>query len=283
VDPVTHAEALSQDVLERVLERLGLPDRPRVSLDGLGALYAAWCRRVPFDNVQKIIHLRGGHPGSLPGDHPSTFFSAWLTHGTGGTCWAGHGALHALLVTLGFAAHRGIGTMLAPPNSPPNHGTVLVDIDGSRYVVDASILHGAPLALSVQDSTSVDHPAWGVQCRTRNGAWHIRWRPLHLPDGMDCRIDALQAERAQFQHYHEGTRAWSPFNYELSARLNVGDGVVGISRGERVEIDAAGAVQRTPLDADDRVRVLVEELGLSEEVARRLPPDVRTPPPPAMN
>jgi N-hydroxyarylamine O-acetyltransferase len=278
-----HAEALSTDLLEQVLDRLGLPDRTPVSLDGLGALYAAWCRRVPFDNVQKIIHLRGGHPGPLPGDDPATFFSAWLAHGTGGTCWAGHGALHALLVALGFAARRGIGTMLVSPNAPPSHGTVLVDVDGSRYVVDASILHGAPLALSVDRSTSIDHPAWGVQCRTEDGAWHIRWRPLHTPDGIDCRLDFLNATLADFRDYHERTRAWSPFNYELHIRRNLGDRVVGITRGERVELDPSGAVRRTPLNADGRVRVLVEELGLSEEIATRLPPDVRTPPPPAMN
>ena len=42
-------EGLSIDLLERVLTKLGLSDRPAPTLDGLQALYAAWCRKVPFD------------------------------------------------------------------------------------------------------------------------------------------------------------------------------------------------------------------------------------------
>jgi hypothetical protein len=34
------------------------------------------------------------------------------------------------------------------------------------------------------------------------------------------------------------------------------------------------------LNPDERVRFLVEQLGISEELAAALPPDVPTPPPP---
>jgi arylamine N-acetyltransferase len=110
-----HTEALSMDVLERVLSRLGLADRPAPTLDGFHTLYAAWCRKVPFDNVRKLIHVHHHGRGRLPGDDATDFFEAWLAYGTGGTCWAGNGALHALLVSLGFDASRGMGTMRADP------------------------------------------------------------------------------------------------------------------------------------------------------------------------
>ena len=58
-------EALSMGVLERVLSRLGLADRPAPTLDGLHTLYAAWCRKVPFDNVRKLIHLHSHAPGPV--------------------------------------------------------------------------------------------------------------------------------------------------------------------------------------------------------------------------
>jgi hypothetical protein len=38
------------DLLEQVLSRLGLSERPEPTLDGLQTLYAAWCRKVPFDS-----------------------------------------------------------------------------------------------------------------------------------------------------------------------------------------------------------------------------------------
>jgi len=131
-DPVPSAglnSALSEQLVERVLTKLGVAARPDPALEVLRLIYAAWCRRVPFDNVRKLIHLRAGNFGPLPGSTGEDFFEAWLKHGTGGTCWPGAGALQTLLASLGFAATRGIGTMLAAPNLPPNHGSVLLLIE----------------------------------------------------------------------------------------------------------------------------------------------------------
>ena len=275
-----NTEALAIDLLERVLMKLGLSDRPAPSLDGLQTLYAAWCRKVPFDNVRKLIHVHNHDPGPLPGDDATDFFNAWLTYGTGGTCWAGNGALYALLVSLGFQASRGMGTMLVAPHIPPNHGTVLVTCGETRYVVDASILHSAPLPLEASTLTGVTHPAWGVQCSMREGHWYIRWRPVHMPDGLDCRLDYLHVTRETFRERHEHTRAWSPFNYELYARLLCGEAVVGTTGGQRVELNSTGGVVHTRLAGDDRIRLLVDELGMREELVRRLPLDTPTPPPP---
>jgi len=97
-------QGLSRDLLEQVLSRLGLSDRPAPTLDGLQTLYAAWCRKVPFDNVRKLIHLHDHTPGPLPGDDPAEFLTAWLTYGTGGTCWAGNGALHASFLSQSIAS-----------------------------------------------------------------------------------------------------------------------------------------------------------------------------------
>jgi N-hydroxyarylamine O-acetyltransferase len=273
-------EELSIDLLERVLTKLGLSDRPAPTLDGLQTLYAAWCRKVPFDNVRKLIHLHNHAPGPLPGDDATDFFEAWLAYGTGGTCWAGNGALYTMLVSLGFDASRGMGTMLVAPHIPPNHGTVLVVYNETRYVVDASMLHSEPLRLEMDRPTGVTHPAWGVQCSTRDGHWHIRWHPAHMLDGLDCRLDHLHVTRETFRERHEHTRPWSPFNYELYARLICGEAVVSTTGGQRVELNGTGGVVRRHLKGDDRIRLLVDELGMQEEIVQRLPLDTPTPPPP---
>ena len=54
----TRTEALSPDLLERVLSRLGLSATPAPDLNGLKTVYAAWCRGVPFDNIRKLIHVQ---------------------------------------------------------------------------------------------------------------------------------------------------------------------------------------------------------------------------------
>lgn len=271
---------LPVELQERVLAALGFSDAPEPTLESLTSLYAAWCHNVPFDNVRKLIHVAARDPGPLPGNDPVDFFEAWLAWRTGGTCWAGSGALHALLRSLGFSAARGIGTMLVVPDLPPNHGTVVVDFDGRRYLVDTSILHAAPLPLEPDEATGVDHPAWGVACGRRDGRWHVAWRPLHKTDGFECRIETLETDSATCGEYHERTRGWSPFNFELSARLNRDDRVVGAGFGKRVELDAAGRIHTTPLDPPLRRKVLIEELGIGEEIVDRLPADRPTPPPP---
>ena len=86
--------------------------------------------------------------------------------------------------------------------------------------------------------------------------------------------------RETFRDYHEQTREWSPFNYELTVRVNRDETVVGAACGQRVEIDRTGSMVRTPLAGDDRLRLLVDTIGMREEIIRRLPPDTPTPPPP---
>lgn len=272
--------ALEPALVERVLDRLGLAHAPDPDLAGLAALYHAWCRRVPFDNVWKRIHLHEGLAGPLPGDAPADFFAAWLRHGTGGTCWAGNGALAALLAALGFAVERVVSTMRVAPDLPPNHGSVRVRVDGARYLVDASMLFGEPLPLVPGRETRVAHPAWGVACRPEGERWTVRWRPFHT-EFIDCGLDAFGVGADRFREQHEATRGWSPFNFSLSLRRLIDDDrVVGATFGARGELDAQGRASLRPFAAGERTAFLVEELGLSEEAAARLPEDLPLPPPP---
>ena len=271
---------LPADLVERILARLGFARQPEPKLTDLRTLYGAWCQRVPFDNVRKLIHVRAGDEGLLPGSTATDFFEAWLKFGTGGTCWSGAGACHALLTALGFHASRGIATMLVAPGLPPNHGSVLVRFGPAQYLVDCSILHGEPLRLEENMATSVRHPAWGVNCRPQEGRWHVAWRPLHKLDGFDCRFERFGAEPGEFQKFYAQTRGWSPFNYQVTARLNRGEQVVGLAFGQAVSLRSDGSVLSEPVAHDERMRSLIEEIGMSEEIVRQLPQDIPTPPPP---
>lgn len=278
---------LPENLVDRVLAKLELARHPEPTLEGLHAVYSAWCRRVPFDNIRKLIHVRRQDPGVLPGDDAGDFFDGWIRFGAGGTCWAGNGALCALLTTLGFDARRAVATMLVAANLPPNHGSTTAVFDGRRYLVDASILHDEPLLLD-EHALLGEHalgvaaaPAWNAACRLHDGHWHVRWRPLHKPEGIDCRIDQFDSQAAIFRQRHEQSRGWSPFNYELHVRMNRDTSVIGSAFGQRIEIDESGRAVQRPLPACDRIRFLVEEIGIHEELAAMVPPDVPTPRPPS--
>lgn len=265
---------LAPDQVDRVLERLGLGERPSPDLDGLSLVYGRWCRRVPFDNVLKRVALVEGHEGPLPGDDPSEFFESWLRHGTGGTCWAGNGALHALLEELGFEARRGVGTMLhrADLDLPPNHGTVTVRVGEGRFLVDASLLHEQPLELTPDQETAVTHGAWGVRARWTDGTAYLRWHPLRVEE-MDCRIESLESGKGEFHTYHESARTRSGFNFQFTARLLTGPDLQGAVLGDWMVRRASGAQERAPLQGAARMEFMTGVLGMSEEIAARLPPD----------
>lgn len=272
---------IGEALTERVLERLGFNARPAApDLDGLTALYRAWCRTVPFDNVRKRIHVASGDASPLPGNTPDDLLEGLLTHGVGGTCWAMHGGLVAFLGACGFDVQRAIGTMLAAPSLPPNHGSAVVRLDGTDWLVDGCIQHGRPLALVPGEASRTEHPAWGVTATPDGNRWRVRWRSPFAPEGFDCRIDSLDGDIATFNRLHENTRAWSPFNYELFVRVHRGDGVLGLSRGMRIEFRGDGSLVTTPLDHAGRLAFLVDELGVSESLAASVPADVPTPPPP---
>ena len=275
-----HPEALAPELRERVLAKLGLSAPPAPTLEGLRTLYAAWCRHVPFDNIRQLIHRRNQDPSPMPGGDATEFFDAWLAYGTGGTCWSGNGALYTLLASLGFDVARGLCTMLVAPEVPPNHGSVLVAHEGSRYVVDASILHSEPLRLDPDAPTAIAHPVWGVQCEQRDDQWFIHWRSMFTSDGLDCRIEKLSVTRDTFRERYEAAREWGAFNYELHFRTIRGEAIVGLARGERVEFDRSGACVRTPIDDAERRRLLIEDMGIHEAIVQRLPADTPTPPPP---
>jgi arylamine N-acetyltransferase len=271
---------LSPALTERVLASLGLSRRPDPTLEGLESIYAAWCQRVPFDNVRKMIHLRVSNPAPLPGSTEEDFFEAWLKWGTGGTCWPGAGACHALLKTLGFDAVRGVGTMLVLPTLPPNHATVRVSFGRDHYLVDCSMLCGAPLRLDQEADTEITQPAWGLRTTNRERKIHIAWRPIHKLDGFECRLEGFGPGWSDFESRYDQTRAWSPFNFELSIRLNRGENVIGAGFGRAVKLGADGSVQSRPMSKRDRDKLLIEEFRLSEEIVDRLPNDIITPPPP---
>lgn len=128
--------------------------------------------------------------------------------------------------------------------------------------------------------TAITHPAHGIRARPHGAKWIVHWRSPFAPGGMDCRIDSLTGDAAQFRAYHEETRRWSPFNYPLFVRVHRNDGVLLAVQGKRIFVDGNGNEARGPLEADARLRFLIEEVGLSEALASRVPADVPIPPPP---
>jgi N-hydroxyarylamine O-acetyltransferase len=269
---------MRDDLVDAVLARLAVA-RPSSDLPGLRSVYAGWCSSVPFDNTLKLIHTAEELLGPLPGSTADSFFDSWLKHGTGGTCWAGNGALHDFLAALGFGVERALATMLPRPDMEgPNHGSVVVTIEDGRWIADASILSGDPIRIpeAGRDAASGPLPrfVW------LEGKPAVMWRMLSAPDGFPCRIDRIGVGWEEWDALHQRTSEWSPFNYELNTRLQRGSESLGAAGGQRFVFHTDGTLDASPLEGEERTRFLVEDIGISEGIARRVPPDLTVPPRP---
>ena len=97
-----------------------------------------------------------------------------------------------------------------------------------------------------------------------------------MVNGCDCRIEELSVPRDTFREFNEITRTQSPFNDSLYVRINkenTDERVVGITNGKAITFNAADEILTTHLSEKDRLKYLVEQVGIKEEIAARIPPD----------
>lgn len=263
-------DTIQSQTAEAVLERLSFTAPPARTLDGLNALYRAWGRCVPFDNVRKRISLATADSGALPGGHAEEFFAAWLRHGTGGTCWPSSNGLHALLDWCGFDVRRIAGSMR--DLGEPNHGSVIARLEEGEFLVDSSMLTEAVIPLRRGEhlqSQDVLHP---IIVEPVDGSFRISFA-LGFSDqaNFPCRLFEHVVDHPFYLARYEITRApdKSPFNQALYATRNTEGAVLSYLGRTRIW-KRPGAIEQSELDDRALARSLVEELGLSESIVAEL-------------
>jgi len=249
---------------DAVCARLGIAPAPP-TLDFLEAVYAAWCRRVPFDNVRKLIALREAAPPPLPGTQAADFFQHWLAHGTGGTCWSSSNALYMLVTALGFTARRIAGSMR--DLGIITHGSTVVTIDGRDWLVDSSALTQRPVPLFTGPYLDPD-PAFATTW-TMDGDTHLlRFGAAPGPEHTVCRFMIDYIDHAYLDAAHERSRGFGRFNEITYARRNVADGFLVLSSAVRYHRTADGTDVRS-LNRDALLRSLADDFGIGPDVLQR--------------
>ena len=280
------APGVRSGLLARVLARLGFARPPGVDLDGLRAIYAAWCAKVPFDNVRKMIALREGGEPLLPGGDAEDFFEHFLADGTGGTCWPTSNALFALLAALGFDARRVAGSMR--DTGVVSHGSVKVRVGADDWLVDSSMLTNVPLPLE-QRLIIREAPVFAFEVEPVDGT-HVVWVDMPpSPEYLPCRLLVDPADDDLYAERYEASRQRSPFNQRLYARRNRPGEYLLLYGNTRLSKTATGTVSEA-LPADSLCRALRDEIGFSDALIERWvrcgaladslqPVDVPPPPP----
>jgi N-hydroxyarylamine O-acetyltransferase len=258
---------VSPGLIERALAKLGFDAEPGIDRAGLAELCTAWCLNVPFDNVRKRIAMLEGTTGPLPGGLPTDFLSAWLVHGTGGTCWPSSNGLHALVRACGFDVRRISASMF--DRNDHNHGSLIVRLAGEELLVDSSIQCGAPIPLRRGVETKLDDPVHPIRVEPVDGSFRIHWARVQSVDTIPCRLMDDPVDEAFYLERYEISRGYSVFNDALYARKNFPGRLVSLIGNTRHEKTASGVASRTLAPAELE-RALVQELGLSEAIVARL-------------
>jgi len=249
-----------------VLRHLGFPHPPAANLEGLRAIYWAWCERVPFDNVGKVIALRTDAASPLRAIHAIPFFETWLAEGIGATCWPSANALYTLLRALGFDARRVAAHMQDAGRF--NHGTVIVTADGGEWLADSSLLTGIPLPLAREIFVAPD-AVFNSEVEL-DGDTHIVW--THWPTNsayLPCRVFSNAVTHAYYVERYEATRESSPFNQRLFARRNRDGEMLVLSGNERFTKSSARGIEGRALSSDELLDSLRREFGLAESILER--------------
>jgi N-hydroxyarylamine O-acetyltransferase len=264
-DPATSIDAA---LAERVIARLGLDNGVTVDASGLAQLYRQWCRKVPFDNVRKLIALRSGPDAALPGRSATDFFEAWLEHGVGGTCWPGAIALTALCRSLGFDARLLAASMA--DTGVASHGTTVVRIDGDDWLVDSSMLTDQPLRLSSEEGTEIAHPVFATTATPVAEGWLFGFALPYSNLEMPCRTLSADPVTVDFcLARYEASREMSPFNAHVSTRRNDDDGVVSYGGSQRFRRTADG-IDEGDLAGPALRAALTDEFAMSSEIVANL-------------
>jgi arylamine N-acetyltransferase len=111
------------------LRLLGVAGGP-TGLDGLRDLVGRHVRRVPFENVSKLLLIGREGKGRLT--TLDEFLDGIEHHDLGGTCYTSNPFLFELLVALGYDADL-LGADMSSPNV---HTSIRVRVDGRAYHVD---------------------------------------------------------------------------------------------------------------------------------------------------
>jgi len=163
-------------LLARYRQLLGVASEP-TSLQHLTALTGAQLRRVPFENLGKLLRRRRGLPPALP--TLQEHLDGIEHHRLGGTCYANNHYLNELLRFLGYDA-RLCGADMSQPDV---HLVNIVALEGREYLVDggygAPFLEPIPLDAAENQVVTLGRDRYVLEPRQAEG----RSRLVHYREG----------------------------------------------------------------------------------------------------
>jgi N-hydroxyarylamine O-acetyltransferase len=266
-------ELVPDRLLRAVLERLGVATPVSLTVDGLDNVFKAWCRVTGYDNVGLAVRAGAGGTGPVLGFPAHDYFDRLLAHGMSNLCFGNSEALRAVLDALGFTVARVRGSMGSSEAvlGAYKHGSLLVTIDGQRYVVDPTFM--AEKALLWQPGVRTTAGSGALRIWTDiDGAirWQIpqgRFNAVFKIEEIDCSFEVFREEHQKTQ---QGLAHGRLYKHKLFVRRNVAGGTRTYDNGAIIT-KADGQFLIRKISGEELIRAFVEDFGLSAEVVASMP------------
>lgn len=251
---------MNADLVDALLERIGLQDRPAPDVEGLRAVHRAYVGAVPYE----VVGIQLGEP--LPLD-VGAVAERMLSGGRGGYCFELNGVLGALLEELGFTLtrHRCVAGEVGcrAAGDPVNHLVLVVECGGRRWLADAGLGEGwtepLPFEPGVQRAGAF---SWTIS-EEDDGWWvaHHRWGSFK---GISIEREPAGLDAFEEPHRRLSTSPESSFVQTLVVERPLPDRLVRL-RSRTLKVDGPAVPEeqvRVLGDAAELAAVLQGEFGI---------------------
>jgi N-hydroxyarylamine O-acetyltransferase len=203
------------------LNRIGVAEHPRPSIEALFELHEAFVGTVPYETVQ----YQFGQGGPMD---PEAVAARIIAREAGGYCFQLNGVFAHLLTSLGYdvTLHRGgVQTATRPAVVDGSHMVLTVPLDDQVWLVDAGLGDGLLTPMPLEAGAKVHQNPFDLSLRKSEivDGWRLDHDPRSSLTGMD--FEAAPAAFADFedQHKHLSLSPDSPFVRTCSAFLRRAD------------------------------------------------------------
>lgn len=239
------------------LRRLGLEDRPEVTVDGLTLLMDAHLRAIPFENLDVYFQRSVGVSAVAAANKI-------VEKGRGGWCFELNGAFALLLTELGFDVRLlGAAVLLDGPNRTVDHLTLEVTLE-QPYLVDVGFGDGFIRPLPLNSTDDLDGGS-------------DRFRLMPSPEGTTVVRLVSTADESSGSEDEVRTKAEAGLRMEPQYRfrrvaLTMDDFAPA---SDRIYSDADSYFRSQPMvtrlldDGADRITLLADELRVTVNGRRR--------------
>lgn len=149
-------------ILDRVLESWGR-ERSAPTVAALHALHSSYLTHVPFENATKLVKAARAMSPQAAIRGPVEFWEDHLRWGSGGTCFASTYAYQFLLRFLGYTSQLLFCQL--PSSGPRAHAALLVEAEGTPWLVDVGYALPAPLSVPSRGTAKMRTPLYDMEFR----------------------------------------------------------------------------------------------------------------------